>query len=73
MHKLQYYALRIFLVAMFACAFLVLFMIWSAPQVDPDDIILIPKLAATFFITGLASFLIWFVVIILEIKNKLGN
>lgn len=73
MRKLQYYTLRIFLVTMFVCAGLFLTMVWTAPQNGPDNFVLLPRFVATFFVTGLASFLVWIVTIISELRNKLHN
>ena len=55
---------------MFACAGLFLFMIWTLPENGPDNFVLLPRLIATFFVTGLSSFLVWFVTMIIEIKGK---
>jgi len=53
---------------MFVTAGMFLFMIW---QGGPDTFGLINKLTFTFFVVGLASFLVWLVTIILEIRNKI--
>lgn len=53
---------------MVICASLVLFIIWSG---GPDNFGLPNQLAFTFFILGLASFLVWIVTIILEIRHRI--
>jgi len=50
---------------MILCACLAIFMIWN----EPKDFGVINQLTLTFFIIGLASFLTWITVIILEIKR----
>ena len=68
MRKIQYIAFRLFLVMMFACAGLFLSIIW---QGGPDEFTILNQFAITTFVVGLASFLIWFVTIILDIKDKI--
>lgn len=45
-----------------------LFMIWRG---GPDEFDIINRLALTFFIIGLFSFLVWITTIIIEIKDRL--
>ncbi|MFA6397757.1 MAG: hypothetical protein WDK96_02840 [Candidatus Paceibacterota bacterium] len=68
MKKIQYITLRIFLVAMIVCAILFLSIIWSG---GPDKFTIVNQLAITSFVVGLASFLVWLVTIILEIRNRI--
>jgi hypothetical protein len=68
MKKIQYISLRIFLVLMFLTAGLFLAIIWKG---GPDSFGVINKLTFTSFVAGLASFLVWLVTIILEIKEKI--
>ncbi len=67
MEKIQKIALGIFLTAMTLCASLVLGIIWMQPGV-PE---VFPKTAASLFIVGLASFLVWLVMVVLEIRNRI--
>jgi hypothetical protein len=69
MKKLQYITLRLFLVMMVLCAGSFLNMIWRTG--GPDNFDVINQLAITFFVIGLASFLVWIVTIILDIKNNI--
>lgn len=48
---------RIFLICLISCAGMILFGIWANQK--PPEVYF--KTAATFFITGLTSFLLWFV------------
>lgn len=57
--------LRIFLICLVGCASLVLSFIWDGP---PAEVYF--KIAATFFIIGLGSFLCWFVSVL---YNFLGH
>ena len=66
--KLQQIALQIFFPAMYLCAGIVLFAIWSEAFVGPDDE-LFAKLIPTFFIIGLASIISWAVLVIKEFLN----
>ncbi|MFA6273750.1 MAG: hypothetical protein WC662_01175 [Candidatus Paceibacterota bacterium] len=68
MKKIQYITLRIFLVLMFITAGLFLSIIW---QGGPDSFGVLNQLTFTSFVVGLASFLVWIVTIILEIRNKI--
>lgn len=68
MEKIQKIALGIFLTAMTLCASLVLFIIWAQPGKEA-----FPKTAASLFIVGLASFLVWLVTVVLEIRGKIKN
>ncbi|MFA7216401.1 MAG: hypothetical protein WC095_00215 [Candidatus Paceibacterota bacterium] len=68
MKKIQYYTLRIFLIMTFLCASTMLFMIWRG---GPDEFDIVNRLALTFFIAGLFSFLVWITSIVIEIKNSL--
>ena len=52
---------------MFVCASLFTFMIWRG---GPDYFDVIQKLTFTTFVVGLASFLVWIVTIILEIRDR---
>jgi uncharacterized membrane protein YphA (DoxX/SURF4 family) len=70
MKKIQYISLRIFLVLMFVCAGLMLFMIWKG---GPDEFNMLTQFTFSSFIIGLGSFLIWIVTIILEIREKIEN
>ncbi len=53
---------------MLVCASLFLFMIWRG---GPDKFDIVSKSTFTSFVIGLASFLIWIVTIILDIKEKI--
>ena len=68
MKKIQYYTLRIFLVCMVITAGMFLYIIW---QGGPDSFGLINQVTFTSFVIGFASFLVWIVTIILEIRDKI--
>ena len=53
---------------MIVCAILFLSIIWSG---GPDKFTIVNQLAITSFVVGLASFLVWLVTIILEIRNRI--
>jgi hypothetical protein len=63
--KIQKISLIAFLFFMTSCAGLMIFIIWN----NPDDFNILNRLAITSFIIGLASFLIWFITTIIEIKR----
>jgi hypothetical protein len=67
---IQNIAFRMFLICLFTCATLVLILIWS-PQEFPHEPF--AKTAATFFVTGLASFLVWFSGTLIVIKKNSGR
>ncbi|MFA7302568.1 MAG: hypothetical protein WC030_02365 [Candidatus Paceibacterota bacterium] len=58
--------LRIFLICLAGCASLVLSFIWGG---EPSSEVYV-KIAATFFIVGLASFLCWFVTTPYGLRNS---
>ena len=58
---------RLFLMCLVSCASLVLFLIWSG---GPDNEVYF-KIAATFFIIGLGSFLSWLVTFYYNLRNIL--
>lgn len=58
--------LRIFLVCLVSCATLVLSFIWGG---DPAEVYF--KIAATLFITGLGSFLLWFVTMLYGLRDSI--
>ena len=53
---------------MVLCAGTFLGIIWKG---GPDNFTIVNQFAITFFVVGLASFLVWFTTIILEIKEKI--
>lgn len=57
---------NIFLTCMFVCAALVLAIVWGPKP--PMEIL--PQLAATAFVIGLSSFLLWGTRILLEIRDR---
>jgi len=59
-------AVRIFLVSLISCASLVLSFMWGGPPVEVYF-----KIAATLFIVGLASCLVWFVTILYRMYDAL--
>ena len=59
--------LRIFLICLAGCASLVLSFIWGG---GPDSGVYF-KIAATFFIVGLGSFLCWLVAILYSLRDFL--
>lgn len=59
--------LRLFLICLAGCASLVLTFVWKG---GPDSEVAF-KIAATFFIIGLASFLCWFVTILYSMRGSL--
>ncbi len=64
----NYFSLRVFLICLLVCAAMTISSIWLEGKV------LVPayfQTTATLFIIGLASFLIWFSRMILEIRNSL--
>lgn len=54
---------------MFLCAGFFLFLIWR--DGGPDNFGIINKLTFTSFVIGFASFLIWIVTIIIQIRDKI--
>lgn len=64
--------LRLFLVSMFVCAGIMLSFVWTAPN-GPDHFGIPNQLAFTFFIIGLASFLVWVTTMVIEIRDKVGK
>ena len=64
-----YVSLRVFLVCLVACASMVLFAIWFGKDGALGETYF--KTAATLFIIGLASFLIWFSFTLLGIRDFL--
>jgi hypothetical protein len=69
MKKIQKITLAVFLVAMLVCVDLALFLIWSVPK----EFTVVNRLLITFFVLGLASFLIWIVTIILDVRDKIDK
>ena len=67
MKKIQKITLAIFLISMLTCVDLALFLIWSPSH----EFNTVNRLLITLFIVGLASFLIWITIIIIEIRNKI--
>ena len=67
---LEKVTLHVFLVCLVCCASLVLFFIWSG---DPDSEVpeALFKVAATFFVVGLANFLCWFVSVLYSVREAL--
>lgn len=57
--------LRIFLTCLAGCASLVLCFIWGGPSAEVYF-----KIAATFFIVGLGSFLLWFVTMLYGLRGS---
>lgn len=68
MKKIQYITLRIFLILMFLTAGMFLAIIWRG---GPDSFGTLNKLTFTSFVIGFASFLVWIVTIIIDIRNKI--
>ncbi len=66
---LEKITLRIFLICLVGCASLVLSFIWG--NGDPLEVYF--KIAATFFIIGLASFLCWFVTVFYSLRGLLRD
>ncbi len=62
--------LRVFLICLVSCASLILFLIWTGGPDTPDAEVPF-KIAATFFIIGLGSFLFWFVTVLYSLRNFL--
>lgn len=60
--------LRIFLICLASCASLVLSIIWGGP---PAEVYF--KIAATFFIIGLSSFLTWFSIMLYSLRSFLRD
>jgi hypothetical protein len=50
------------------CASLILSIVWKG---GPDEFTILNQFVITSFVLGLASFLIWFVTIVFEIKDKI--
>ena len=63
--KIQTVSLIVFLFSLTSCASLMIFILWKNSDVFNN----LNRLAITFFIVGLASFLIWFTTTIIEIKK----
>ena len=59
----------IFLACLFSCAGLVIFFVWNDGPPAP----IWAQSVATLFIIGLASFLIWFSIILLVIRKKIAD
>jgi hypothetical protein len=64
---MQQITYKSFVVSMVLCAALVLGMIWS----KGDPIEPVPQIAATLFVLGLASFLLWFSSVLWDIRKRL--
>ncbi len=60
--------LRIFFICLASCASLVLSFMWGGP---PSEVYF--KVAATFFIVGLGSFLCWFVTMFYSLRAKTAS
>jgi hypothetical protein len=71
MKKLQKATLRIFLSCMVITAVLMLVAIWLPMQEVAKGPAPLMQYIITFFVIGLASFLIWAVTIILEIRDNI--
>jgi hypothetical protein len=63
-------SLRVFLVCLFSCATLVLYIIWFGDQHEAPELF---KTTASLFVVGLASFLVWFVAFALKFKKTLWD
>jgi hypothetical protein len=61
--------LRVFFVCLVCCASMILYGIWALEK--PPEVYF--KTAATFFITGLACFLSWFVVMLYTLRRALTS
>jgi len=59
----------LFIICLTGCASLVVYFIWNSGP--PSDIWF--QIAGSFFIVGLASFLLWFSLTILSTKEKIEN
>lgn len=68
--KLEKVALGVFLTCMVLCAGFFLFVFWS--HNDNENRILI-SITATFFVIGLANFLIWLPIVIYRLIDALKN
>ena len=64
--------LSIFIFCLFACATLVLFIVWRTAPQAPDPHALF-QAAASFFIVGLSSFLLWFSKMMIEIRHEIAE
>jgi hypothetical protein len=72
MKKLQKATLRIFLLCMVITAVLMLTAVWTTmAEPDKGGPHPIMQYVFTFFIIGLASFLVWFTSMVLEIRDNL--
>lgn len=67
---MSYYAFRLFLACLIICATMVLFAIWIGEHVLPPVYF---QSTATVFVTGLASFLIWFSLTLRSIHTLLRD
>ena len=67
---LQRITLSVFTFCLFACASLIFFLVWNG---GPPESPLLFQSAASFFIVGLASFLLWFCATLLELKDKIAD
>lgn len=62
--------LRVFLICLASCASLMIFLIWGGGPDEPSLEVYF-KIAATFFIIGLGSFLCWFVTMFYSLRSFL--
>ncbi|HET8574733.1 MAG TPA: hypothetical protein VFM02_00990 [Candidatus Paceibacterota bacterium] len=67
-NSIRQIALVLFLVCMLSCAVLALLGMWGAFGRGIDSL---PPIIPSLFIVGLASFLIWIVVVIHEIRERI--
>lgn len=70
--KLEKISLRLFLICMVMCAGFFLFLLWTGGPDQPDNQTLF-SIVATFFVVGLASFLIWLPIVIYKLIDALKN
>lgn len=61
---------RIFLICLAGCASLVLSFIWGGGPDTPASAVYF-KIAATFFVAGLASFLLWLITFLHKLRDRL--
>jgi len=66
--------LRVFLVCLVGCASIVLTLIWLGGPHTPDSAFspIYFKTAASFFIVGLGSFLVWLVAMLYSLRKRLS-
>ncbi|OGG47936.1 hypothetical protein A3D66_00840 [Candidatus Kaiserbacteria bacterium RIFCSPHIGHO2_02_FULL_50_9] len=62
-------ALYLFVFCLFACATLVLVFIWAGGPSSP----LLFQVAASLFVVGLTSFLVWSLTTFFELRDKIAN